>query len=89
VGPNSGAPAPERRQYRDRVSRSDRVAASLLGHLPGDVGVVAIRSGCSTVVGVVPSEVLVGNGIDGLAGLDAMSTGFWAGFLSFELGHTL
>jgi para-aminobenzoate synthetase component 1 len=71
------------------VSRSDRVAASLLGHVPGHVGVCAIRSGDSTVVGVAPSEVMVSNGGEGLAGLDALGTGFWAGFLSFELGHAL
>jgi para-aminobenzoate synthetase component 1 len=87
-GRNFGAPATGWWQYRDRVSRSDRVAASLLGHLPSDVGVVAVRSGDATIVGVEPAEIVVGNGAEGLAAFDAMATGFWAGFLSFELGHT-
>ena len=50
---------------------------------------VAIRSGDTTIVGVTPSEIFMGAGTEGLTALDTMGPGFWAGFLSFELGHAL
>jgi para-aminobenzoate synthetase component 1 len=84
-----GAPADARRQYRDRVSRSDRVAAALLEEVPRGTGAVAIRSGDATIVGVEPVETVIAQGTEGLAVLDTLREGFWAGFLSFELGHAL
>jgi para-aminobenzoate synthetase component 1 len=71
------------------VSRSDRVAAALLGQVPGDVGAVAIRSGDSTIVAVAPAETVTAHGREGLVALDTLRAGFWAGFVSFELGHAL
>jgi para-aminobenzoate synthetase component 1 len=57
--------------------------------LPPGVGAVAMRRGNSTVVASEPSEIVVGNGAEGIARLDRLAPGFWAGFLAFELGHAI
>ncbi|MEX2100862.1 MAG: anthranilate synthase component I family protein [Acidimicrobiia bacterium] len=71
------------------MSHSDRVAASLLRQLPPDLGAIAMRHRDHTVVAAEPEEVFVAPGAEGLAGLDRLTPGFWAGFLAFELGHAV
>jgi para-aminobenzoate synthetase component 1 len=69
------------------VHHADLVASGLVSALPPDVGVACVRRGCSTVVGVAPSEVLIASGADAFAALDTLVPGFWVGWCSFELGH--
>src|SRR3954451_18657220 len=67
-------PAP--RRYRDRVNPADRVATAILGRLPGDIPLCALRRGDDTVVAAEPSEIVVADGRAGLAALDRLGPGF-------------
>jgi para-aminobenzoate synthetase component 1 len=69
------------------VRRSDIVASGLVAQLPPDRAVAAVRRGRATVVGVEPAEVVVADGSDGFAAIDALAPGFWVGWCAFELGH--
>jgi para-aminobenzoate synthetase component 1 len=68
---------------------SDTVASGLVARLPAGSTAAAVRRGDATVVGVAPAEVVVANGPGALDRLDALAPGFWVGWCSFELGHTL
>jgi para-aminobenzoate synthetase component 1 len=70
------------------MSLADTLAAALLARLPRDAGAAAVRRGPSTLVGVVPDEVVVGNGADAVRALDSLAPGFWVGWCAYELGHT-
>jgi para-aminobenzoate synthetase component I len=67
---------------------ADTVAAALLARLPRDAGATSIRRGPSTLVGVDPDEVVVGNGAEAVRALDSLTPGFWVGWCAYELGHT-
>jgi para-aminobenzoate synthetase component 1 len=69
------------------VRHADLVASGLISGLPTGSTVAAVRRGRSTVVGVVPSEIVVATGAAGFARLDALTPGFWVGWCAFELGH--
>jgi para-aminobenzoate synthetase component I len=75
--------------YRGPVEHADVVASELVSRLPNGTAVAAVRRGASTVVGVVPDEVVVAHGGDALTGLDALGPGFWVGWCAFELGHAV
>ena len=49
----------------------------------------SVRRGDTTVVGIEPVEVVAACGVGAVDRLDALSPGFWVGWCSFELGHTL
>ena len=88
------APISGRRRFGARgtvsaVALADTVAAALLARLPHDVGATAIRRGRSTLVGVDPDEVVVGNGADAIRTLDSLASGLWIGWCAYELGHAL
>jgi hypothetical protein len=68
---------------------SDTVASGLIARLPVESAAMAVRRGDTTVVGVAPTEVVVANGPGAIGRLDALGPGFWVGWCSFELGHTL
>jgi para-aminobenzoate synthetase component 1 len=67
---------------------ADTVAAALIARLPHDAGAAAIRRGRSTVVGVEPDDVVVGDGAEAVRALDSLVPGFWVGWCAYELGHT-
>jgi para-aminobenzoate synthetase component 1 len=62
---------------------------ALVSALPDGADVAAMRRGSTAIVGVDPLEVVAASGLDGLAALDRLSPGCWAGFLAFELGHAI
>jgi para-aminobenzoate synthetase component 1 len=68
---------------------SDTVASGLIARLPVESTATAVRRGDTTVVGVAPTDVVVADGPGALDRLDALAPGFWVGWCSFELGHTL
>jgi para-aminobenzoate synthetase component I len=55
----------------------------------GDCELAVVRRGGDWVVGVDPEAVVTASGADGLAVLDQLSPGWWAGFLSYELGRAV
>ncbi len=75
--------------YRGPMHLSDTVAAKLVARLPAESAVASVRRGDTTVVGVEPAELLVASGPDAMARLDGLGPGFWVGWCSFELGHSL
>ncbi len=75
--------------YRGPMRHSDRVAATLVARLPAESTVASVRRGDTTVVGAEAAELLVANGPGAAARLDGLGPGFWVGWCSFELGHTL
>jgi len=68
---------------------SDTVASALIARLPVESTATAVRRGDTTVVGVGPSQLVVADGPGAIDHLDALDPGFWVGWCSFELGHTL
>ncbi len=48
-----------------------------------------MQVGAATVVAADPTEILVADGADALAALDQLDRGWWAGFLSFDLGRAI
>jgi para-aminobenzoate synthetase component I len=61
-------------------------AAALLAALPANVDAAVVRDGPRFVVAAVPDAVRVASGPDALDLLDRLPPGWWAGFLSYELG---
>jgi para-aminobenzoate synthetase component I len=61
-------------------------AAALLAALPANVDAAVVRDGPRFVVAAVPDAVRVASGPDALDVLDRLPPGWWAGFLSYELG---
>jgi para-aminobenzoate synthetase component 1 len=67
------------------------VTAALLAHLPPEAGAVAVRAGDVDVdvVGAVPDQVVNASGAEALAQLDQLDMGWWAGFVSYDLGRSI
>jgi para-aminobenzoate synthetase component I len=61
-------------------------AAALLAALPATVDAAIVRDGPSFVVAAAPDAVQVASGAGALDVLDRLPPGWWAGFLSYELG---
>jgi para-aminobenzoate synthetase component 1 len=50
---------------------------------------VVVRRGEATVVAAEPSDVVVANGAGAFDVLDGLATGWWAGYLSYDLGRAV
>jgi para-aminobenzoate synthetase component 1 len=50
---------------------------------------VLLRSGGSTIVAADPAEIVVADGPDALEALDDLEPGWWAGWLSYDLGRAV
>jgi para-aminobenzoate synthetase component I len=61
----------------------------LLCALPPDARPVVVRDGATTIVGACPSYTLRSWGADALAQIDALSSGWWAGWLGYDLGRAV
>ena len=63
----------------------------MLARLPRDAGLAVVRDGPRTVIGIAPSSVRFASGADALAQLESLERegGFWAGFVSYDLGRTI
>ena len=68
---------------------SDTVASALIARLPVGCTATAVRRGETTVVSAGAAEVVVADGPGAIDRLDALGPGFWVGWCTFELGHTL
>ena len=61
-------------------------AAALLAALPDSVDAAVVRDGPRILVSAAPDAVVVASGVEALDRFDGLPTGWWAGFLSYELG---
>ena len=61
-------------------------AAALLSALPATVDAAVVRDGPRFVIAAAPDAVRVASGQDALDVLDRLPPGWWAGFLTYELG---
>ncbi len=61
-------------------------AAALLAALSPNVDAAVVRDGARTVVAAAPDAFVVASGADALDRLDRLPSGWWAGFLTYELG---
>ena len=50
---------------------------------------VVVQAGAETVMAAGPVEVVIANGADALRALDRLEPGWWAGFLSYDLGRAV
>ncbi|MCZ7526872.1 MAG: anthranilate synthase component I family protein [Acidimicrobiia bacterium] len=64
-------------------------ASSLLTALGPGPAVAVVRDGGRVVVAVEPDEVVVASGPDAFARLDGLRSGWWAGYLSYDLGRAV
>lgn len=78
------------RAERERVTTAtrDTTAAAVLAALDGS-DAVAVRDRDTTLIGVDPVETVVASGDGALAMLARLRPGWWAGFLSYDLGRTI
>jgi para-aminobenzoate synthetase component I len=54
-----------------------------------DAAPVVVRSGRSTIVAADPVEIVEARGLAAFAALDRLTPGWWAGFLSYDLGRAV
>src|SRR5213078_4856061 len=64
-------------------------AAALLSALPATVDAAVVRDGPHFVVAAAPDALRVASGPDAMDALDRLPSGWWAGFLSYELGGAI
>ncbi|MEX2256659.1 MAG: anthranilate synthase component I family protein [Acidimicrobiia bacterium] len=50
---------------------------------------VVVRRGRATIISAAPIEVVVADGVDALGCLDRLTPGWWAGFLTYDLGRAV
>jgi para-aminobenzoate synthetase component I len=62
---------------------------SVLAALPRDADVVVVRDGASWVIGLEPTLIVAARGEDAFVALDRLDGGWWAGFLSYDLGRAV
>lgn len=62
---------------------------ALLGRLPEDGDLAVVRDGAATVIGLRPSATIRADGTDALAALDALQSGWWAGYCAYDLGRAV
>jgi para-aminobenzoate synthetase component 1 len=61
-------------------------AAAVVARIPPSVDVAVVREGTNVVIAAEPDAVEVASGRDALAALERLPAGWWAGFLTYELG---
>ncbi|MCZ7530407.1 MAG: anthranilate synthase component I family protein [Acidimicrobiia bacterium] len=59
------------------------------GLLPRDCGRVVVRDGRRTVVGVQPDALVVADGPAALERLGTLEPGWWAGYISYDIGRAV
>jgi para-aminobenzoate synthetase component 1 len=67
--------------------RSAPATQSLIDRLPAGEPVAVVRDGGRTVLGLGASDVVTASRGDAFPALESMTSGWWAGFLSYDLGR--
>ncbi|MGH9023290.1 MAG: anthranilate synthase component I family protein [Acidimicrobiia bacterium] len=62
---------------------------ALLGMLPRDADLAVVRDGDRWLVGVHPDDLVLSRGSAAFSALDQLQQGWWAGFLSYDLGRAV
>jgi para-aminobenzoate synthetase component I len=79
-----------RRRYPARVTPGAPLsAAAVLAHIPAAVDAAIVRAGTALVIAAEPDEVVAASGPRALDLLDRLPPGWWAGFMTYELGHAV
>jgi para-aminobenzoate synthetase component 1 len=68
---------------------SPPTGAGVLAHLPPELDVAVVRDGPRTIVAAGAADVIEASGADAFLRLDALASGWWAGFATFELGRAV
>ncbi len=71
------------------VTRPRVRASAVLAALPAELDAVVVRSGRRFVVGAAPDRVVAATGEAALRMLDELPPGWWAGYLSYDLGRAV
>src|SRR5262249_46123750 len=78
------------RRYPARVTPgAPLTAAAVLARIPASVDAAIVRAGTDFVVAADPDAVVVASGREALDVLDRLPPGWWAGFLTYELGQAV
>jgi para-aminobenzoate synthetase component I len=64
-------------------------AAAVLARIPASVDAAIVRAGTDLVIAVEPDAVVVASGREAFDALDRLPPGWWAGFLTYELGRAV
>ncbi|MSO38716.1 MAG: anthranilate synthase component I family protein [Acidimicrobiia bacterium] len=67
----------------------NRSSGEVLAALPDEIAATVVRDGPAVVIACGTEEVIESNGTAVFAALDALSSGWWAGFISYELGRAV
>jgi para-aminobenzoate synthetase component I len=79
-----------RRRYPARVTPGAPLsAAAVLARVPTTVDATIVRAGTDLVIAAEPDAVVLGSGPEALDVLDRLPPGWWAGFMTYELGHAV
>jgi para-aminobenzoate synthetase component 1 len=64
---------------------------ALLEQLPLEAGLAVVRDGANTIVATAPAHVRIASGADGFRALEEIERegGWWAGYLSYDLGRAV
>jgi para-aminobenzoate synthetase component 1 len=61
----------------------------VLAALPAGVDTAVVRDGASWVLAIDPDEVVTASGAGAFAALDGLDSGWWAGFVGYDLGRAV
>jgi para-aminobenzoate synthetase component I len=64
-------------------------AAAVLARIPATVDAAIVRAGNDVVIAAEPDAVVVASGREAFDALDILPPGWWAGFLTYELGRAV
>ena len=62
---------------------------AVLSALPPGADVAVVRDGADWVIGADPDEIVTGTGETALMALDRIQSGWWGGFLAYDLGRAV
>ncbi len=68
---------------------SPPTGAGVLAHLPPELPVAVMRDGPRTIVAAGATEVMEASGAGAFLRLDELTSGWWGGFATFELGRAV
>jgi para-aminobenzoate synthetase component 1 len=68
---------------------ASRLLLAVLEAVPSGADVVVVRHGSRWVVGINPEAVVAGRGGESFLTVDRLERGWWAGFLTYDLGRVV